>query len=462
MERNVVCLTSSGAADFLKDRIQATGWRIEFAHTIETAQVLIGRLQPSLGLVEFSRDHVNGRAGRVAQLLRSTPGTGWIGLADGELVPALLQLKFIPGFLYDYHTLPLDPVRLLHSMGHVYGMVQANRSCCYTVVQPTGAHGLIGSSPAIAQVMRAIRKIAQVDAPVMLSGESGTGKELAAQAIHRESRRRDGPCLAVNCGAIPPDLIQSVLFGHEKGAFTGAHRRHIGRIEAADGGTIFLDEIGDLPLELQVNLLRFLQEHTIERLGSTETLPVDVRVIAASHIDLQDAVRRGRFREDLYYRLNVLQLGMPPLRERLSDIDELAHHFFMTFAEERNGNVRGFSPDALEAMRAYAWPGNVRELMNRVRRAIIMCERSLVTATELDLEAPPAVAGIRTLEAARDEAERCAIESSLRCCGNNISEAARQLGVARITLYRLLRKYGVAHHDRVPASTVRAGVCSEV
>lgn len=462
MERNVVCLTSSGAADFLKDRVQAAGWRIEFADDVENAQALIGRLRPSLGLVEFSREHLNGRAGRVAQLLRSTPGTGWIGLADSELVPALLQLKFIPGFLYDYHTLPLDPVRLLHSMGHAYGMVQANRRCCDTVVQPAGAHGLVGASPAIVQVVRAIRKIAQVDAPVMLSGESGTGKELAAQAIHRESRRRDGPFLAVNCGAIPPDLIQSVLFGHERGAFTGAHRRHIGRIEAAHGGTIFLDEIGDLPLELQVNLLRFLQECTIERLGSTETLRVDVRVIAASHIDLQDAVRRGRFREDLYYRLNVLQLDMPPLRDRLGDIDALAHHFFLMFAEERNGNVRGFSPDALEAMRTYAWPGNVRELMNRVRRAIIMCEYRLITAAELDLDAPPAAAPPRTLEAARGEAERRAIESSLRCCGNNISEAARQLGVARITLYRLLRKYGLVQYVGASASAVRAGACSGI
>lgn len=460
MERNVVYLSSTGPADCLRNRIQAAGWHVELADSIETARMLIGRQRHCVGLIEFSREHLNSRAGRIEQLLRSTPSTGWIGLADGELVPALLRMKSITSFLYDYHTLPLDPLRLLHSMGHAYGMVQANQCCCETASQHEGMHGLIGGSPAIRQVMRDIRKIALVDAPVMLSGESGTGKELAAQAIHRESNRRDGPFLAVNCGAIPPDLIQSVLFGHEKGAFTGAHRRHIGRIEAAHGGTIFLDEIGDLPLELQVNLLRFLQERTIERLGSTETLQVDVRVIAASHIDLHDAVRKGRFREDLYYRLHVLQLGMPPLRERLVDIDVLAQHFFMLFAEERNRNIRGFAPEALEAMRAYRWPGNVRELMNRVRRAIIMCENNLITAAELGLDVPEPASSLCTLEAARDEAERRAIETTLRCCGNNVSAAARQLGVARITLYRLLRKYGLVHHDGHPGEDLRPSVCS--
>lgn len=461
MERNVVYLVSTGSEGFLREHLQAAGWRVELTDTIEAARALVGRQRHCLGLIEFSREHFNGKCGRIEQLLRSTPDTGWIGLVDSELVPTLLQQKSITGFLYDYHTLPLDPLRLLHSMGHAYGMLQANR-CCDTACGPADIHGLIGGSLVMTRVLRDIGKIALVDAPVMLSGESGTGKELAAQAIHRASNRRNGPFLAVNCGAIPPDLIQSVLFGHEKGAFTGAHRRHIGRIEAAHGGTIFLDEIGDLPLELQVNLLRFLQEHTIERLGCTETLAVDVRVIAASHIDLHDAVRKGCFREDLYYRLNVLQLGMPPLRERLADIDMLAQHFFVTFAEERNRNIRGFAPDALEAMRAYDWPGNVRELMNRVRRAIIMCEHNLITAAELGLDAPETTVSVRTLEAARDEAERHAIQTTLRCCGNNVSETARQLGVARITLYRLLRKYGLVAHCSHPAEVMRPDACSRI
>lgn len=461
-DRSVVFLASVGGVDFLRKRIQSAGWRIECTDSIENARMLAASRRHCLGLIEFSKEHLSGKAGNIEQLLRATPGMCWIGLVDAELVPVLLQEKSITGFLYDYHTLPLDPPRLLHSMGHAYGMMQASRCCRDAPCQSAGMHGLVGNSPAMMQVLRDIRKIALVDAPVMLSGESGTGKELAAQAIHRESARREGAFLAVNCGAIPPDLIQSVLFGHEKGAFTGAHRRHIGRIEAAHGGTIFLDEIGDLPLELQVNLLRFLQEHTIERLGSTETLAVDVRVIAASHMDLHDAVRKGHFREDLYYRLNVLQLGMPPLRERLVDIELLAKHFFAVFAQERNRNIRGFSLDALDAMRSYHWPGNVRELMNRVRRAIIMCEHNLVTAEELGFDVSEPLSSVRTLDAARDEAERHAIETTLHCCGNNVSEAARRLGVARITLYRLLRKYGLVHQGVRPEVPVRAGVYSGV
>ncbi|MBI5042000.1 MAG: sigma-54-dependent Fis family transcriptional regulator, partial [Gammaproteobacteria bacterium] len=359
MERKIVCLKSTDAADSLKDQIEGAGWQIDVTERIDTARVLIDEQQPWVGLIEFSKDHLNGQGRKLEQLMRSTPGMGWIGLADSELVPALFENKLIPGFLYDYHTLPLDPVRLIHSLGHVYGMVRVVHDRRESETQSAGSHGLVGISPVMEQVMRDIRKIALVDAPIMLSGESGTGKELAALAIHRESERRYGPFLVVNCGALPAELIQSALFGHEKGAFTGAHRRHIGRIEAAHGGTIFLDEIGDLPIDLQVNLLRFLQESTIERVGGTETVPVNVRVIAASHIDLRDAVQKGRFREDLYYRLHVLQLHMPPLRDRQSDVDVLAHHFFAAFAAERNSNVRGYSPDALDAMRAYHWPGNV-------------------------------------------------------------------------------------------------------
>ncbi|MFA7387594.1 MAG: sigma-54 dependent transcriptional regulator [Thiohalobacteraceae bacterium] len=457
MDRTVVCLKSTAAADLLSSQIEAAGWQIEVAEDVESAHALIHERRHCVGLIEFSRKHLNGQARGLEWLLRSTPGTGWIGLTASDLVPALLQQKLIPGFLFDYHTLPLDPLRLVHSMGHAYGMARANRVRGAGDPRSPGAHGLIGASPVMDQVLRDIRKIALVDAPVMLSGESGTGKELAAQAIHRLSERRDGPFTVVNCGAIPAELIQSVLFGHERGAFTGAHQRHIGRIEAAHGGTVFLDEIGDLPCELQINLLRFLQESTIERLGGTGALRVDVRVIAASHIDLQEAASKGHFREDLYYRLNVLRLRMPPLRERQSDIELLAHHFFAVFAKERHCNVRGFSPDALGAIREYHWPGNVRELMNRVRRATIMCEQNLISPAALDLSAPEHAPSARTLLAARGDAERRAIEASLRSCGNNISEAARRLGVARITLYRLMRKYQLACGARDSAGGGYAG-----
>jgi len=252
------------------------------------------------------------------------------------------------------------------------------------------------------------------------------------------------PFIAVNCGALPTNLIQSELFGHEKGAFTGAHQRKIGRIESAAGGTLFLDEIGDLALDLQVNLLRFLQEKTIERVGGTEKIHVDVRVIAATHVDLERAVKEGRFREDLYYRLNVLHLNVPSLREREQDIELLARFFFDKFAKEKNRNVKGFRRDTLQAMNDYEWPGNVRELINRIRRAMVMCDNRLITTADLGLERRLSQRRLTTLDEARTRAEKEAIQYSLRFNRNNVSQAARQLGVSRVTLYRLMEKYQIA------------------
>jgi DNA-binding NtrC family response regulator len=303
---------------------------------------------------------------------------------------------------------------------------------------------MVGTSPVMQALFRDIRKVGAVDAPVLIQGESGTGKELTALAIHARSRRAGAPFMAVNCGALPANLIQSELFGHEKGAFTGAHQRKIGRIEAAAGGTIFLDEIGDLSLDLQVNLLRFLQAKTIERVGGTQSLQVDVRVIAASHVDLERAVAEGRFREDLYYRLNVLHLRVPALRERESDIELLARFFFEKFAKEKNPQVRGFSQQALQVMNTYAWPGNVRELINRIRRAMVMCENRLIAPGDLGLERRGVKRTIRTLGGARAAAEKEAIRYALQYARNNVSRAARELGISRVMLYRLKQKYGIA------------------
>jgi len=232
-----------------------------------------------------------------------------------------------------------------------------------------------------------LRKMSSAtDVPVLICGESGTGKELVARALHWNSPRRSGPFVAVNCGALPASIIHAELFGHEKGAFTGAQHRSLGRLEAAHTGTIFLDEIGDIPVELQVNLLRFLQERTIERLGSNETIHVDTRITAATHRDLAQAVERGEFREDLYYRLNVLQLQLPPLRERGIDIRLLAEHYLHLFAPERTGEILGFSQQALDWMDSYNWPGNIRELVNRVHRAVIMSDDPWISARQLGFD----------------------------------------------------------------------------
>ncbi len=446
--RTVFIIAQGEIQHALAAGVRSAGWEIHSATDIASAQQQLEQHRYCVGLVQIDKHFLNGEQAHLEQLLRACPEIEWIGITEESMLPQLLEHNLIPGYFHDYHTLPVDPQRLSHCIGHAYGMAWANYQARDQRI-PQAMNGMIGSSNAMQHVMHNIRKIAAVDAPVILHGESGTGKELAARAIHDHSKRRKAPFIAINCGAIPGNLIQSELFGHEKGAFTGAHQRKSGRIETANGGTIFLDEIADLPLELQVNLLRFLQENTIERVGGTDTISVNVRVIAASHTDLQQAAAQGTFREDLYYRLNVLQLGIPPLRERKQDIEPLARYFFSTFAPERNDNISGFSQEAIHAMQHYNWPGNIRELINKVRRATVMCEHRLITPGDLDLPAQFNLESTETLEYARNKAEKNAIQVALRNSHNNITSAARQLGIARVTLYRLLHKYKMAtNHDQ--------------
>lgn len=300
---------------------------------------------------------------------------------------------------------------------------------------------MIGASPQIQNLLAQIDKIAAVAAPVMITGESGTGKELAARAIHDRSGYSKGPFVAVNCGAIAGSLVQAELFGYEKGAFTDAKQRKIGYIESANGGTIFLDEVGDLPLEQQVNLLRFLQEKTIQRVGGTENIEIDTRVIAATHVDLERAVKEGRLREDLYYRLNVLQLRTPNLRERAADIEMLAKYFFNKFSEEKHPNVKGFSQECIQAMRYFSWRGNVREMMNRIRRGMVMCDKKLISASDLGIESTPTGFNELSLREIKEQAEKQAIQEAIARAEQNIALASRHLGISRVMLYRLMNKY---------------------
>ena len=286
---------------------------------------------------------------------------------------------------------------------------------------------------------------------MLISGESGTGKELVARALHCASARADKPLVTVNCAALAENLLESELFGHEKGSFTGADRRREGRFAQANGGTLFLDEIGEMPLTLQSKLLRALQQGEVQRVGADAAITVDVRIIAATNRDLREEVAQKRFREDLYFRLNVICIEVPPLRDRAEDIPVLAAHFLERFASRNRKNVRGFSPQALACMLRYAWPGNVRELENAVERAVILCNGDLITERELPLvvtgpapvderqpEADASLAGLPL-----DTVERRAIEETLRQTGDNKSEAARQLGITRATLHNKLRKYGL-------------------
>jgi two-component system NtrC family response regulator len=302
---------------------------------------------------------------------------------------------------------------------------------------------IMGESPAMQKVFAAIRKVATTDASVLVVGESGTGKELVAKAIHRAGDRRDGPFVVINCGAIPEALLESELFGHEKGAFTHAEARRKGKFEYANGGTLFLDEIGDLPLALQVKLLRFLQEHHIERVGGREVISLDVRVIAATNRDLKRAVAEQRFRDDLFFRLSVVTISLPPLRERGDDVMLLARAFLRQFGDHYRKEVQGFSTDAAEALQRFPWPGNVRELEHRVKRAVIMSDGLVVTPPDLELEAPAGAEATRSLREVRDEAERRHVQLVLQRRDGNISQAAGELGISRPTLHELIKKYGL-------------------
>jgi len=302
---------------------------------------------------------------------------------------------------------------------------------------------MLGTSPRMQKVFEVIRKVATTDTPVLIVGESGTGKELTAKAIHNRSPRREGPFVAIDCGAIPENLLESELFGHEKGSFTGAHIQRRGRIEAAQGGTLFLDEIGELSPRLQAKLLRFLQEQRIERVGGREGIHIDARVLAATNTDLEQALKDGRFREDLYYRLGVVVASMPPLREREGDILLLARAFLQKYASENKKGMMVFTPQALQAIQHHSWPGNIRELENRVKRAVIMADYKKVTPADLELNSPYARYEGKGLKESREALERDMVQRALARNRGNLTSAASELGISRPSLYDLMDKLGI-------------------
>ena len=346
---------------------------------------------------------------------------------------------------YDFYQKPIDidVLQLIVSRAeHMFELEAENRRLAEATLAPP-VDGIIASSGEMLRVLRNIEKIAPTDVTVLLLGESGTGKELLARAIHKTSGRKQGPFIPINCAAIPETLLESELFGHEKGAFTGAVRQNIGKIESANRGTLFLDEIGDVPLPMQVKLLRFLQDQVVERVGGRKPIQVDVRIICATNQDLDRLMSEARFREDLYYRLNEVAIRVPPLRERLGDAVFLASFFFRRFAAEYGRPVRGFSPATLVAIKDYSWPGNVRELENRVKRAVVMADTPLLSPSDIGLSAPgeePQSLGIR---AARARAEREVLQLALAQAGSNLSKAAKLLGISRPTLYDLMQQHQI-------------------
>ncbi|WP_334185234.1 PEP-CTERM-box response regulator transcription factor [Novosphingobium sp.] len=355
-------------------------------------------------------------------------------------------LQAIARGAYDFYQKPVD----IDALGHIvrralqlHRLEDENRRLASRVEKDEKVLGrLITAAPEMVRVARTIERVANTNVSVMLLGASGTGKELLARGLHEASGRAKGQFVAINCAAIPENLLESELFGHEKGAFTGAVKTTPGKIEQAAGGTLFLDEVGDIPLQLQVKLLRFLQERVIERVGSRESIPVDTRIVCATHQDLETMIAEGRFREDLFYRLAEIVVRIPGLAERPGDATLLAKAFLHRYAKEMNPGVRGFAADALAAIDAWGWPGNVRELENRVKRAVIMADEKLVGAADLDLADPDEqVANALNLKTAREQADRKVIRHALARSEGNISSTAKMLGISRPTLYDLLKQY---------------------
>jgi two-component system, NtrC family, response regulator len=355
-------------------------------------------------------------------------------------------LRAVGAGAYDFLSKPIDMDELRFVLQRCFYVAELELE--YRATQqnrrPEVFEDMLGASPQMQAIFNFIRKVAPTTAPVLILGESGTGKEMVAQALHRRSSHKNGPFIAINCNSIPENLLESELFGHEKGSFTGAHAQRKGHIESAAAGTLFLDEIGELPAPVQVKLLRFLQEKRFQRVGGRQEIHSDTRVIAATNVNLEESIASGKFREDLYFRLAVVVVRVPPLRERGDDIDLVAKEFLHRYGVQHGKSSVTFAPDALRAVNLHHWPGNIRELQNRVQRAVIMAEGKRVTASDLELTSALDALPPQTLKEARESAEREIVQDTLRRHKGRITSAALELGISRPTLYELMEKLGIA------------------
>jgi two-component system NtrC family response regulator len=405
-----------------------------------------------LGLPPRPNDTTEGLATLEQILSRDSSARVIVATGQGEKQNAL---DAIGAGACDFFVKPvdLDALRLLLQRHvHVRELEQEHRAAQQEQIAPV-FEGMLGASPPMSSVFTAIRKVGPTTAPVLILGESGTGKEMVAQALHHHSPLRGGPFVALNCSAIPDNLLESELFGHERGAFTGAHAMRKGHIESAGGGTLFLDEIGDLPASLQVKLLRFLQEKTFQRVGGRQEIASDTRVVAATNANLADAVAKGAFREDLYFRLAVVVVKVPPLRERGDDVTLLAKEFLRRCGIEYGKPKMTFAADALRALGLHAWPGNVREMQNRIRRAAIMADGKRVTSDDLELAEVFSMTHPSTLKEVRESTERELVQQALRRHQGKISAAALELGISRPTLYELIDKLGIVKSESRPKAS---------
>ncbi|MES1930704.1 response regulator receiver protein [Salinisphaera dokdonensis CL-ES53] len=423
-------------------------YELVFAENRGDAIATLRRHEPQVVVLDLGlppeQDGVEEGMRALSEILRLAPETKVIvATGNGEDDNALRAIAL---GAYDFYPKPIDTAVLgliIARAFHIADLESQNRALRHSTGGPL--EGLIAASDVMLKVCRLVEKVAPTNATTLLLGETGSGKEVLARALHNLSARRDGRFVAINCAAIPENLLESELFGYEKGAFTGANRQSPGKIELAQGGTLFLDEIGDMPASLQAKMLRFLQERVVERVGGREEIPVDVRVICATHRDLTARIAEGEFREDLFYRVAEISITIPPLRERDGDVVVLAKAFFEKAAATNGITLRGLAPEAIVAIERYSWPGNVRELEHRINRAVIMADGKFVTAADLGLNTTsesdtPLRLNLRQV---RDEAERGALERALRMAEGNVSKASRLLGVSRPALYDMMRKHSM-------------------
>ena len=418
---------------------------VHLAGDRESALAILRREAPSvtvldLGLPPDTNGATEGLAA-LAAILALAPATKVIIASGNE--DRENAVKAIGLGAYDFYPKPvdIDILRLIIERAWRLYDLEEERRRLLKARENSPLTGVVAASTAMLKVCRAVERIASSDISVLLTGESGTGKEVLAHALHALSARAGRAFVAINCAAIPENLLESELFGHEKGAFTGAVKQTVGKIEQADGGTLFLDEIGDMPLALQAKLLRFLQDRTIERIGGRKQIEVDLRVVSATNQDLAALMADGRFREDLFYRIDEVGIDIPPLRARLGDAALLANYYLRQFAQSFERPIKGFTADALAAVAAHPWPGNVRELENRMKRAMVMADSKLISAADLGLQDADAPSAFPTLKQIREQAEFDAVTQALALAQDNVSQAAKLLGVSRPTLYDLMRHF---------------------
>ena len=424
-------------------------YKVVIAGDRESALNEIRRHEPGvvtldLGLPPDPANATEGLA-TLEQILQLAPHTKVIVVTGND--DRENALKAVSMGAYDYFQKPIDPETLgfvIDRAHHLYNLEMENNRLQHQLGDDAPLEGVIAISPEMSKLCRTIEKIAPTDITTLFLGESGTGKEVLARALHDLSDRRDGNFIAINCAAIPENLLESELFGYEKGAFTGASQTTKGKIEYAHKGTFFLDELGDLPIALQAKLLRFLQERVVERIGGREEIPVDVRIIGATHQNLSKLIEAGTFREDLYYRLSEVSIEIPPLRDRQGDAIVIGKKLFDRFNKQNKLKLKGFSPDALTAIDNYRWPGNIREMENRVKRGVIMADGPFVTAEDLEIEDSAKETMPLNLKEVRETAEKLVVVKAINMADHNISRAADLLGITRPTLYTLMGKYSIS------------------